>query len=52
MVKTCAKLTVNKSDDYRGEVIKALEEAGFIVIKDIDCTFETYYLIAKKVDEE
>ena len=52
MVKSCAKLTVNKSDDYYGEVVKALEEAGFIVIKDVDCTFETYYIIAKKVDDK
>jgi len=52
MVKTCGKLTVNKTDDYYGEIVKTLEKAGFIIIKDIDCTFETYYLIAKKVDDE
>ena len=52
MVKRCGKLTVDKTEDYYGEVVKALEKAGFIIIEDVDCIFETYYIIAKKVNEE
>ena len=47
-----ADLTVKKNADYYGEVVKALEDAGFILIKDVETTSEICYIVAKAESEE
>lgn len=51
MLKQLAELKVNKKDDYYGEVVKALEEKGFTVVKNLDAMFEVHYIIAKEENE-
>lgn len=55
MIKKLAELKVNNSQDYYGTIVKALEKAGFTVIEEVKCSFETHYIIAtgeKREDEE
>ena len=49
-----ADLIVKKNTDYDGEVVKALEDAGFILTLDTEATFEARYIVAKadKADSE
>ena len=46
MIKKLAELKVINSQDYNGEVVKALEKAGFTVVKEVKTSFETHYIIA------
>lgn len=50
MYKKLADLTVSKSSDYYDEVVKALEEAGFLIVLEVETTTDRYYIVAK--DEE
>ncbi len=47
-----ADLRVKKDVDYKDEVVKALEDAGFILILDAEGSFETCYIVAKAESEE
>ena len=47
-----AELIVIKSADYNNEVVKALENAGFVLIMDTEMLFETKYIIAKVESED
>ena len=52
MNKKLANLTVNKSVDYYNKVVKALENAGFVLVLDCETTTERYYIVAERDDEE
>ena len=47
MYKKLAELTVNKSSDYYDKVVKALEEAGFLMVLEVETTTDRYYIIAE-----
>lgn len=50
MNKKLAELTVKKSADYYGKVVKALEDAGFVIVLDCETTTEKYYIVAESED--
>ena len=52
MNKKLAELKVNKSADYYNKVIKALENAGFILVLDADTFSDRYYIVAESEDEK
>jgi len=52
MNKELAKLTVKKSADYYNKVVKALEDAGFVIVLSIETSTERYYIVAESEDEE
>ena len=52
MTKELAELTVKTSADYYGEVVKALEDAGFVVVLTNEIFSDQYYIIAKSEDKE
>lgn len=47
MNKKLGELEVNKSADYYGKMVKALEDAGFILVLDCETTTEKYYIVAE-----
>lgn len=47
MSKKLAELTVSKSADYYGKVVKALEDAGFVIVFDYETSFERHYIVAE-----
>ena len=47
MNKKLAELTVSKSADYYGKVVKALEDAGFVIVLNCETTTERYYIVAE-----
>lgn len=47
MNKKLAELKVNKSADYYDKVIKALENAGFTLVLDLETTCDRYYIVAE-----
>lgn len=47
MNKKLAELKVNKSADYYDKVVKALFDAGFIIILSTETTTDRYYIVAK-----
>lgn len=51
MNKKLAELTVKKSADYYNKVIKALEDAGFIIILEEDTLTDKYYIVAEREDK-
>lgn len=50
MNKKLAELTVTKSKDYNNKVVKALEDAGFVLVINCETTFETHYIVAERMD--
>lgn len=52
MYKQLAELTVEKSADYYGKVIKALEDAGFVIVLTAETFTDRYYIIAESEDKE
>lgn len=52
MNKKLAELKVNKSADYYDKVIKALENAGFVLVIDLETTSDKYYIVAESEDKE
>ena len=52
MNKKLAELTVRKSADYYNKVVKALEDAGFLLVLNLETTTERYYIIAESEDKE
>ena len=46
------ELKVEKSADYDNKIIKALEDAGLVVVFDYEATFEKYYIVAERFREE
>lgn len=51
MNKKLAKLTVRKSEDYYNKVVKALENAGFVIVLDCETTTERYYIVAEEEEK-
>ena len=51
MTKKLAELTVGKSADYYNKVVKALEDAGFVIVLDCETTTERYYIVAESEEE-
>ena len=47
MNKRLAELTVKKSADYYNKVVKALEDAGFVIVLDCETYTEGYYIVAE-----
>lgn len=47
MNKKLANLTVNKSSDYYDKVIKALENAGFLLVLEVETSTDRYYIVAE-----
>lgn len=52
MLKQLGELKINKSDDYYGKVVEALENAGFVIVLSVETTFESHYIVAESEDEE
>ena len=52
MNKKLAELIVRGSADYYGMVVKALEDAGFVLVLDLETTGDKYYTIAEKEEQE
>ncbi len=52
MYKKLADLTVSKSSDYYGKVVKALEEAGFLMVLEAETTTDRYYIVAEDENKE
>lgn len=48
MNKKLGELKVNKSSDFYGKMIKALENAGFVSVLDFETTLEKYYIVAER----
>ena len=42
------ELTIDKSADYHDRVVKALEDAGFILVLDYEFTMEKHYIVAER----
>lgn len=51
MLIKIADLKVNASQDYKGELIKAIQNAGFTVVVDYDSYYEKHYSISKESEE-
>ena len=47
-----AELIVQKSADWNNEVVKALEDAGFVLVMDTDMFYEVKYIVAKAESED
>ena len=49
--KKLAELTVKTSADYYNKVVKALEDAGFLIVLENETTTDRYYIIAENEDK-
>lgn len=52
MLKKLGELKVNKSDDYYNTIAQKLEEAGFVLILELETSFEKHYIVAESEDKE
>lgn len=52
MNKKLATLRVNSFDDPYDKVVKALENAGFILVLNLETMTEKHYIIAESEDKE
>lgn len=52
MNKKLAELIVSKSADYDNKVVKALEDAGFLIILSYEGSTESYYIVAESKENE
>ena len=52
MNKKLAGLTVGKSADHYGKVVKALEDAGFVIVLDYETSTDRYYIVAEGEGKE
>ena len=48
MIKQLGKLEIRKSDDYYDKVVKALEDAGFVIVLSTETTTDKYFIIAQE----
>ena len=51
MLEDIGTLKVNADKDYRGKVVKALEEAGFTLVLSCETFIEKQYIIAQKKED-
>jgi len=52
MNKKLGELKINKSADYNDKIIKALEDAGFLLVLDWETSFEKCYVVAESENKE
>ena len=52
MNKKLAELTVKTSADYNYKVVKALEDAGFVVVLDYETLLEKIYIVAERSEDD
>ena len=52
MNRKLANLTVSKQESHYDKVIKALEDAGFVIVLAMETTTDRYYIVAEKEEEE
>lgn len=52
MNKKLAQIIVNKSADYNDKVVKVLEDAGFILVLEVETTTDRHYIVAENKDKE
>lgn len=52
MNKQLAELSVDKSADYYDKVVKALKDAGFVIVLTTETSTDRYYIIAESEDKE
>lgn len=52
MIKQLGELTIKKSADYYDKVVKALEDAGFVIILSTETSTDKYYIVARSEDKE
>ena len=52
MNKKLAELTVSKSADYYDKVVKALKDAGFVIVLNCETFSDKYYIVAESEDKE
>lgn len=52
MNKKLGELKINKLADYDGKTIKALEDAGFVLVLDCETITEKYYIVAESEPQE
>lgn len=52
MNKKLAELNVNESADYYGKVVEALENAGFVLVLELETSTNSYYIVAESEDKE
>ena len=52
MNKKLAELTVRTSADYFNKIVKALEDAGFVIVLDCETLTEKIYIVAESEDKE
>lgn len=50
MNKKLGELTIKESADYYNKVVKALEDAGFVIVLDCETTTDRYYIVAESED--
>ena len=48
MNRKLANLTVSKQENHYDKVIKALEDAGFVIVLAMETTTDRYYIVAEK----
>ena len=51
MNKQLGELTIKKSADYYDKVVKALEDAGFVIVLTTETTTDRYYIVAESEDK-
>ena len=51
MNKKLGELKINKSADYYDKTIKALEDAGFVLVLDCETFTDKYYTVAEREKE-
>lgn len=52
MIKKLGEVKVNKFDDYYDKIEHTLEEAGFILVLELETTLEKHYIVAESEDEK
>ena len=52
MIKKLGELKVDKYSAHYEEMIKALEDAGFVLVLDHETLTEKYYIVAESEDSE
>lgn len=52
MIKKLGELIVNKNDDYYDKIVRTLEEAGFVLVFDLETSFEKHYIVAESEEEK
>ena len=52
MYKELAELTVRTSKDYYGKVVKALEDAGFVIVQRTETYTDRCYIVAESEGKE